>query len=90
MAAWLKIAIKTGIALVVSAAVFVLFAVVKLPVLDLSFFSQVGTFLAVAEHYCLALTLLLPFLGALLALELAIEVVRLALIVVRWVLKVNE
>lgn len=90
MAAWLKIAIKTGIALAVSAAVFVLFAVVKLPALDLSFFSHLGTFLAVAEHYCPALTLLLPFLGTLLALELAIEVVRLALIAVRWVLKVNE
>ena len=90
MANWLKIAIKTGIALLVSGLVFVLFSVVKLPALDLSFFSQVGTFLAVAEHYCPALTLLLPFLGTLLALELVMEGVRLALIAIRWVLKVNE
>ena len=90
MANWLKIAVKAGLALAISALIFVLFTTVKIPKVDLKIFTQLGTFLAVAQHYCPALTVLLPFVFSLLAFELALRGVRLALVAIKWVMKVNE
>lgn len=90
MANWLKIAVKAGLALAISALIFVLFTTVKIPKVDLKIFTQLGTFLAVSQHYCPALTVLLPFVFGLLAFELALRGVRLALVAIKWVMKVNE
>jgi hypothetical protein len=90
MSNWLKIAVKAGLALAISALIFVLLTTVKIPKVDLKIFSQLGMFIAVAQHYCPALIVLLPFVFGLLAFELALRGVRLSLVAIKWVMKVNE
>lgn len=91
MADWIKIAIKAGIVITATAAVIVVLNMVTFPAMDLSSFTdgvRVGK--AVASYWFpYAGALITIFIGMLL-LELASMAIYVALIAIRWILKVNE
>lgn len=91
MADWIKIGIKAGIVATATAVVIVILSVVQFPALDLSAFTQgVAIGKAVAFYWFPTLGVLFTIFISLLALELIVYGIYIALITIRWVLKVNE
>lgn len=90
MADWLKIAIKTALVATIMAAVVVLFTQVQIPNVDFSVLSGIGTFFAVMNHWLPIMTVVWPVVLALLGFEVALLTTKLALIGVRWIMKINE
>ena len=87
----LKIAAKTALIAVITAGIIAVFAVIQIPALDFSTFTQaLSTGLAVIYHYIPISQVLFPVVLALLAFDLALRGFQLAMIAVRWVMKVNE
>lgn len=91
MADWIKIGIKAGIVITATAVVIVLLTMVTFPALDLSAFTdgiRVGK--AIADYWFPYMGTLISIFIGLLLLEIASMTMYVALIAIRWVLKVNE
>lgn len=87
----IKIAVKTGLIVVITAAIIALFATIQVPTLDYTnFVSALGTGLAVCYHYVPVAAIIFPVVLAVLAFDVALRAFQLAMIAVRWVMKVNE
>lgn len=86
-----KIAVKTALIVGITAGIIALFTVVQIPQVDYTYFAQaLGTGLAVVYHYVPVASVLFPVVLALLAFDVALRAFNLAMIAVRWVMKVNE
>lgn len=86
-----KIAVKTGLIVVITAAIIALFATIQVPALDFTLLTQgLGSALAVLYHYVPISTVLIPVAFGLLSFELAYYAFKVAMIAVKWVMKVNE
>lgn len=87
----IKIAVKTALIAVITAAIIALFANIQIPSMNFQYFSQaLGTGLAVLYHYVPVAQVLFPVVLSLLAFDVALRAFNLAMIATRWVLKVNE
>lgn len=87
----IKIAVKTGLIAVITAGIIALFANIQIPTMNFQYFSQaLGTGLAVLYHYVPVAQVLFPVVLSLLAFDVALRAFNLAMIAVRWVMKVNE
>lgn len=87
----IKIAVKTGLIAVITAAVIALFANIQIPTLDYSQISQgLGIGLAVMFHWVPVMNILWPLVLFLLAFHIGYYGFKIAMIAVRWVMKVNE
>lgn len=91
MADWIKIGIKAGIIITATAIIVAVFANIQIPSIDTTVFSQaIGTGKAFINYWTpVGSTFLLFFIG-LLGLKLALLAAKIALIAIRWILKVNE
>lgn len=86
-----KIAVKTGLIAVITGAIIAVFATIQIPTVNYTAFTQaLGTGLAVVYHYVPIATVLFPVVLGLLAFDVALRGFQLAMIAVRWVMKVNE
>lgn len=91
MDGFVKMAVRAGLILTITAAVLVLFSTLTIPGLDFSFFSQaISKGLAIGYHWCPGLRLVIPVLLVALGVIVAIKVFELASMAFRWILKVNE
>lgn len=87
----IKIAAKTALIAVITAAVIALFANITIPNVDYSQFSQaLGVGLAVVYHYVPIASVLFPVVITLVAFDLAYRGFQIAMIAIRWIMKVNE
>lgn len=86
-----KIAVKTGLIAVITAAVIALFANIQIPSLDYSQMTQgLGIGLAVMFHWVPVMTILWPIVLFLLAFHIGYYAFKIGMIAVRWIMKVNE
>lgn len=86
-----KIAVKTALIVGITAAIIALFANIQVPTLDYSSFTDaLGTGLAVVYHYVPVASVIFPVVLAILAFDVALRAFHIAMIAVRWVMKVNE
>lgn len=87
----IKIAVKTGLIAVITAAVIALFANIQIPALDYSQISQaLGIGLAVMFHWVPVMTVLWPLVLFILSFHIGYYAFKVAMIAVRWIMKVNE
>lgn len=86
-----KIAVKTALIVGITAAIVALFANIQIPELDYSLLTQsLGSVIAVLYHFIPVSQFIIPVVGIMLAFELAYYGFKMAMIAVRWVMKVNE
>lgn len=86
-----KIAVKTALIVGITAAIIALFANIQIPTLDYTLFTQsLGAVIAVLYHFIPVSQVIMPVVGIMLAFELAYYGFKMAMIAVRWVMKVNE
>lgn len=91
MADFIKIAAKTALIAVVTAAIIAIFASLTIPGLDFTTFTGgLSTALAIAYHWCPALNIVFPLAVAVAGIVLALYLFHFAMIAVRWIFKVNE
>lgn len=91
MADLAKIALKTGLIVVIMVALWAVFANVQIPTLDFTTFtSSISMALAVAYHYVPALQIIFPVVVTLIGIELGILTFKYGMIAVKWLMKVNE
>lgn len=91
MADWVKIALKTGLIVVVMVALWAVFTQISLPSIDFSLvFSSFGTAMAIFAYWCPAFTVIWGTTLAMLGVLAALWLFRFAMIAVRWLFKVNE
>lgn len=87
----IKIAVKTALIAVITAAVIALFANIQIPNIGFSQFKNaLGIGLAVIYHYAPVTQVLFPIVITLLTFDAAFRAFQLAMIATRWVMKVNE
>lgn len=87
----IKIAVKTGLIAVITAAVIALFATIEIPTLDYTQISEgLGIGLAVMFHWVPVMSILWPLVLFLLAFHIGYYAFKIAMIAVRWIMKVNE
>lgn len=87
----IKIAVKTALIAVITAAVIALFANIQIPNVNFSVLTTgLSTGLAVIYHYAPITRALFPIVLTLLAFDAAYRAFQLAMIATRWVMKVNE
>lgn len=87
----IKIAVKTALIAVITAAVIALFANIQIPTVDFTILTTgLGIGLAVIYHYAPVTIVLFPIVLTLLAFDAAFRAFQLAMIATRWVMKVNE
>lgn len=86
-----KIAAKTALIAVITAAIIALFANVQIPGLDFTLFGQaLGKGLAILYHWVPGSNVIVPLAFGMFGLQLAIMLFEFAMIAVRWIMKVNE
>lgn len=86
-----KIAVKTALIVGITAAIVALFANIQIPALDYTLLTQsLGAVIAVLYHFVPVSQVIIPVVGIMLAFELAYYGFKMAMIAVRWVMKVNE
>lgn len=86
-----KIAVKTALIVGITAAIIALFANIQIPSVDYTNFTQaISSGLAVVYHYVPITQVLFPLVLAILAFDVALRAFNLAMVAVRWVMKVNE
>lgn len=86
-----KIAVKTALIAGITAGIIALFNVIQIPSVDYTSFTQaISTGLAVIYHYIPVTTVLFPLVLGILAFDVALRAFNLAMIAVRWIMKVNE
>lgn len=87
----IKIGVKTGLIAVITAGIIALFANIQVPSMNYtSFTSALSSGLAVIYHYVPAAQVIFPIVLAILAFDVALRAFQLAMIAVRWIMKVNE
>lgn len=87
----IKIAVKTGLIVVITAGIIALFATIQVPSVNYSnFTTALSSGLAVCYHYVPAAAVIFPVVLAILAFDVALRAFQLAMIAIRWVMKVNE
>lgn len=86
-----KIAAKTALIAVITAAIIALFANVQIPGLDFTLFGQtLGKGLAILYHWVPGSNVIVPIAFAMFGLQLSIMLFEFAMVAVRWIMKVNE
>lgn len=86
-----KIAVKTALIVTITAAIVALFANIQVPSLDYTLVTQgMGACLAVLYHYVPVAQVIVPIAFGMLTFELGYYAFKLAMIAIRWVMKVNE
>ena len=90
MADWVKIAVKIAVVASIMVAIVALFTLIQIPELDYSAFSILPTVVAVVEHYCPVMSIILPVAFGMVAVILTLYTVKFTLIGLKWVLKINE
>lgn len=90
MADWVKIAVKIAVVASIMVAIVALFTLIQIPELDYSAFEVIPTVVAVVEHYCPVMSIILPVAFGMVAILLSLYAVKFTLIGLKWVLKVNE
>lgn len=90
MADWAKIAVKIAVVASIMAAIVALFNVIQIPELDYSAFDVIPTIIAVVEHYCPVMSIILPVAFGMVAILLTLYAVKFTLIGLKWVMKINE
>lgn len=90
MADWVKIAVKIAVVASIMVAIVALFNVIQIPELDYSAFEVIPTIIAVIEHYCPVMAIILPVALGMVAILLTLYAVKFTLIGLKWVLKINE
>lgn len=86
-----KIAVKTALILVITAAILAIFANLHIPSLDFTYFSQgISRALAIMYHWIPGASVIVPIAFTMLGIQVAILTFELAMIAVRWIMKVNE
>lgn len=90
MADWAKIAVKIVVVASIMAAIVALFNVIQIPELDYSAFDVIPTVVAVVEHYCPVMSIILPVAFGMVAILLTLYAVKFTLIGLKWVMKINE
>lgn len=87
----IKIAVKTALIIGITAGIIALFANIQVPTLDYTNFTNgLRSGLAVVYHYVPVAQTIFPIVLAILAFDVALRAFQLAMIAVRWVMKVNE
>lgn len=88
---YIKMGVKAAALVAGAALIIVLFNTIQIPNLDLSQASSyISVAYAVSNHYIPGFSILWGLGLTLIGLELGILGVRLALIAIKWVMKVNE
>lgn len=90
MADWAKIAVKIAVVASIMVAIVALFNVIQIPELDYSAFDVIPTIIAVVEHYCPIMSIILPVAFGMVAILLTLYAVKFTLIGLKWVMKINE
>lgn len=90
MADWVKIAVKIAVVASIMVAIVALFNVIQIPEIDYSAFDIIPTIIAVVEHYCPIMSIILPVAFGMVAILLTLYAVKFTLIGLKWVLKINE
>lgn len=91
MADWIKIGIKAGLIVTVTALVIIILTQITFPQIDLTAFAngiRVGR--AIIEYWFPYMAVLYNIFISLLLIEVAMMGLQVILIGIRWVLKVNE
>lgn len=87
----IKIAVKTALIAGITIAVIALFANIQIPTLNYSQFTNaLSVGLAIMYHYVPIMNILWPLVLFLLSFHLAYYGFKVAMIAIRWVMKVNE
>ena len=91
MADLAKIALKTGLIVVIMVALWLVFANVQIPTLDFTVFtSSISMALAVVYHFIPAMQVIFPVVVSLIGIEFGILTFKYGMIAVKWLMKVNE
>lgn len=90
MADWVKIAVKIAVVASIMVAIVALFTLIQIPELDYSAFEVIPSVVAVVEHYCPVMSIILPVAFGMVAVLLTLYAVKFTLIGLKWVLKINE
>lgn len=90
MADWAKIAVKIVVVASIMAAIVALFNVIQIPEIDYSAFDVIPTIIAVVEHYCPIMSIILPVAFGMVAILLTLYAVKFTLIGLKWIMKINE
>jgi len=90
MADWAKIAVKIAVVALIMTAIVALFNIIQIPELDYSAFDILPTVVAVIEHYCPIMSIILPVAFGMVAVLLTLYAVKFTLIGLKWVMKINE
>lgn len=87
----IKIAVKTGLIVVITVAVVALFANINIPTLDYTQFTQgLSIGLAVLFHWVPVMNILWPLVLFILGFHVAYYAFKVAMVAIRWIMKVNE
>lgn len=87
----IKIAVKVGLVAVVTAAIVVIFATIKVPALDYSSFTNgLGTALAMFYYFVPIANILMPVVFIAVGIIVAIKLFEISMVGIRWIFKVNE
>ena len=87
----IKIGVKVGLVAIITAGIIALFANIQVPSIDYtSFTNALNSGLAVCYHYVPVAAIIFPVVLAILAFDVALRAFQLAMIAVRWIMKVNE
>lgn len=88
---YVKIAAKTALIVVIMAAVIALFANFQIPDIGFVRFKRaIGIGLAVIYHYAPITPVLFPLVISLVTFDVGFRSFQIAMIAVRWIMKVNE
>lgn len=86
-----KIAIKTGLIAIVTAAIIAVFSVVQIPSVPTEYFAQaVGMGKAFIQYWVPGYNILFTFGITMLILWITVYALRIAQIALHWIFKVNE
>lgn len=91
MDGFIKMAVRAGLILTVTAAILVLFATLTIPALNFSYVIQgLGKAFAILYHWVPGSRALVSVILVALGIIIAIKVFELASMAIRWVFKINE
>lgn len=87
----IKYAIRIGLIVVITTAILAVFVGVQVPAIDFTpISSALGTLFAILYHYVPVMSIIIPFIGVLLGVRLALLGWKFASIAIKWIWKVNE
>lgn len=87
----IKYAIRIGLIVVITGLILAIFVGVQVPAIDFTpVSSALGSLFAVLYHYIPVMRFIIPFIGVLLGVRLALLAWKFASIAIKWIWKVNE